>query len=134
MPFILWKKLWHVIKKRKFEFSAWMKKLNGPLNVFDFKPPTYKEITSTNNKLKSSGSPCLHDQMSIIILKGCPILKTFMHKIILHCWREQKFPSCWKHAFNYFDSQKGFQYGTFELLSNNTSTCFWRSIFIVYLK
>ena len=48
--------------KQKFEFPAWMKKLNEPLNVFDLKPTICKEITSIINKLKSRGSPCLHDQ------------------------------------------------------------------------
>ena len=76
------------------------------LNVFDLKPPTYKEITSTINKLKSSRSACLCDQMSIIILKKSPILRTFIHKI-LHCWGEQKIPSCWKHAFTILIHIKG---------------------------
>ena len=65
-----------------------MKKLDEPLNVFDLKPPTYKEITGVINKLKSSGSPCLHDQMSIIILKRCPILRTeipeLLEAILIH--------------------------------------------------
>ena len=72
-------------KKQKLEFPAWMKKLNEPLNLFDLKPPTYKEITGIINKLKSSGSPCPQDQMSIIILKRCSILRTFILKIISHC-------------------------------------------------
>ena len=84
-----------------------MKKLNEPLNVFDLKPPTYKEITGIINKLKSSGSPCPHDQMSIIILKRCPIFRTFIHKIISHCWRERKFPSRWKQAFTILIHKKG---------------------------
>ena len=84
-----------------------MKKLNEPLNVFYLKPPTYTEITGIVNKLKSSGSPCPHDQMSIIILKRCPILRTFRHKIKSHCWRERKFPSRWKHAFTILIHKKG---------------------------
>ena len=54
----------------------------------------------------SSGSPSLHDQMSIIILKRCPIFRTFIHKIISHCWREWNFPSCWKHAFTILINKK----------------------------
>ena len=93
--------------KRKFDFPTWMKKLNEPSNVFDLEQPTYKEITGIINKLKSSGSPCPHDQMSIIILKRCPILRTVIHRIISHCWREQKFPSCWKNAFTILLYKKG---------------------------
>ena len=94
-------------KTRKFEVPAWMKQLNEPLNVFDLKPPTYKEITGIINNLKSSGSPWSHDQMNIIILKRCPILKTFIHKIISHCLRERKFPSYWNHAFTILIHKKG---------------------------
>ena len=94
-------------RNKKLEFPTWMKKLNEPLNVFDLKQPTYKEITGIINKLKSSGSPCPHDQMSIIILKRYPILRTFMHKIISHCWREKKSPSCLKHAFTILIHKKG---------------------------
>ena len=93
--------------KRKFEFPAWMKKLNEPLNVFDLKPTIYKEITSIINKLKSRGSPCLHDQMNCVVPKRCPILRTFIRKIISHCWRERKFLSCWKHAFTTLIQKKG---------------------------
>ena len=95
------------------------------LNVFDLKPPTYKEITSTINKLKSSRSACLCDQMSIIILKKSPILRTFIHKI-LHCWREQKIPSCWKHAFTILIHIKG--------SNTETSTSFCKNAFIAYSK
>ena len=73
----------------------------------DLKPPTHKEITGIINELKSSGSPCPHDQMSIVILKRYPMLRTFIHKIILHCWRKQKFPCCWKQAFTILIHKKG---------------------------
>ena len=84
-----------------------MKKLYEPLNMFDLKPPIYKETTGIINKLESSGSPCPDDQMSIIILKRCSILRTFIYKIISHCWREPKFLSCWKHAFTILIHKKG---------------------------
>ena len=72
-------------KKRKSEFPAWIKKLNELLNVFDLKSSTYKEITGIINKLKSSGSLCPHDEMSIIILKRCPILSSLVIKEICAC-------------------------------------------------
>ena len=40
-------------RNKKLEFPTWMKKLNEPLNVFDLKQPTYKEITGIINKPKS---------------------------------------------------------------------------------
>lgn len=93
--------------KRYFEFPTWMKQLDAPSKVFNLDPPTYREITGIINKLKSSGFPCPHDQMSIIILKRCPILRTVIHRIISKCWRDKVFPSCWKHAFTILIYKKG---------------------------
>ena len=42
----------------------------------------------------------------IIILKRCPILQTYIHKIITHCWTHQMFPRCWKYAFTIFIYKK----------------------------
>ena len=50
-------------------------------------------------KMLLSLSPCAHDQISIIILKKCLILRTYIHKIISHCWSHRMFPRCWKYAF-----------------------------------
>ena len=83
-----------------------MKKLETPHTVFDIEPPLYKEITKLIRKTKASGSPCLHEQISIIILKRCPILQTYIHKIITHCWTHRMFPRCWKYAFTIFIYKK----------------------------
>ena len=83
-----------------------MKKLETPHTVFDIEPPLYKEIMKLIRKTKASGSPCLHDQISIIILKRCPILQTYIHKIITHCWTHRMFPRCWKYAFTILKYKK----------------------------
>ena len=55
------------------EFStslpSWMKKVEKPSCLFDDELPSYKEITDIVNKMKSSGSPCPLDQMSVIVVK-----------------------------------------------------------------
>ena len=79
-----------------------MKKLYEPLNVFDLKPPIYKEINSSQVDLLVRMT-----KLSIIILKRCSILRTFIYKIMSHCWREPKFLSCWKHAFTILIHKKG---------------------------
>ena len=77
-----------------------MKKLAMLHNVFYLEQPSYKERTKIINKTKWSGSPCPHDQISIIILKRYPILQTYICKIISHCcWSHRMFPRCWKYAF-----------------------------------
>ena len=49
--------------------------------------------------MKSSGSPCPYDQVSIIVLKKCPILRTALHRIIKYCWKNDTFQTEWKYAF-----------------------------------
>ena len=73
--------------------------LDQPNELFNSEPPSYREITKIVNKMKSSGSPCPHDQMSIIILKRCPYIRTLLHRIITHCWQKQIFPEEWRNAF-----------------------------------
>ena len=45
-----------------------MKKLNQPSKEIDLSPPSYREIASMTRKMKSSGSPCPFDQISVIVL------------------------------------------------------------------
>ena len=86
-------------ENRSFNVPPWMKQLNEPAVIFDEEPPSYQEITKIINNIKSSGSPCPFDHVSIIILKRCPILRTIIHKIISHCWSNKMFPQVWKSAF-----------------------------------
>ena len=48
--------------------------------------------------MKSSGSPCPIDQISIIPFKRCPILRTQLWRIISKCWTEKYIPTVWKRA------------------------------------
>ena len=73
--------------------------LDEPNELFNSEPPSYREITKIVNKMKRSDSPCPHDQMSIIILKRCPYIRTLQHRIITHCWQKQIFPEEWRYAF-----------------------------------
>ena len=82
-----------------YAFPNWMKQLPEPTAIFDQSLPTYQEVTKIINKIKSSGSPCPHDHMSIIMLKRCPFLRSALHRIISHCWEKQTFPKTWKYAF-----------------------------------
>ena len=85
--------------KPNYNFPTWMKMLDQPNELFNSEPPSYREITKIVNKMKSSGSPCPHDQMSIIILKRCPYIRTLLHRIITHCWQKQIFLEEWRYAF-----------------------------------
>ena len=64
---------------RKFEKSTWMPKLQQPNKAFDTSLPIYKEITTIVNIMKSGGSSCPHDHISVIILKCCPTSDIYFH-------------------------------------------------------
>ena len=57
-----------------YSIPQWIPELNKPTSVMS----TYKEITQAVNKMKASSSACPLDQLSCIILKRCPILRTFL--------------------------------------------------------
>ena len=90
-----------------FMYPSWMKQLNRPQSVFDLATPSYREITSIINNIKSSGSPCPFDHISIIVLKRCPIMRTVMLKVISYCWFNKIFPKTWKNAFTILIYKKG---------------------------
>ena len=75
-----------------------MRKLNVPNIPFDNTAPTYSEISKIVRKMRSSASPCPFDQVSIIVLKKCPILRTLLWRIIVHTWRAKKIPVKWKRG------------------------------------
>ena len=86
-------------KKSDNTFPSWFRNLNEPTEEFNLEPPSYQEVTKIIKKMKSSGSPCPYDQVSIIVLKKCPILRTALHRIIKYCWKNDTFPTEWKYAF-----------------------------------
>ena len=49
--------------------------------------------------MKSSPSACPFDQISVLTVKNCPILRTAVHRIIEHCWKTKSVPRTWKHSF-----------------------------------
>jgi len=84
---------------RLFDDPVWLKQLSQPQCDFNLQLPTYSEVTKITNKMKSSGSPCPFDQISVILLKNCPILRTFLHRIVCYCWSHQIIPKCWKNGY-----------------------------------
>ena len=79
-----------------FEIPSWFIKLPPPSTPFDLSPPSYNEIASIINRARSSASASPLDQISIITLKRCPILKTILHNIIANCWRTCYTPKLWR--------------------------------------
>ena len=57
--------------------------------------------------MKSSGSPCLLDQISIIAFKRCPYLQTYLTNIIRSVRSSEEVPSEWKKACTILVHKKG---------------------------
>ncbi len=70
-------------------------------------PPTYKQVARTINRLRSAASPCPLDQIPVLALKKCPILRTVLHKLITQCWMQKDIPQCWKKAMTILIYKKG---------------------------
>ena len=75
-----------------------MQKLDIPSIGFHLEAPTYKEITKINFKMKSSASPCPLDQVSIIVLKKCTYLRTYLWRIMSASWARGDFSTVWKRG------------------------------------
>ena len=54
-----------------FYIPSWIPKFAEPKTPFDLNPPSYQEINKVINRMKTSGSPCLLDQISVICFKRC---------------------------------------------------------------
>jgi hypothetical protein len=69
-----------------FKIPRWIPRLPDPIT-----PPTYQQITNIIRKMKTSGSPCPLDQISIICFKRCPYLwvihKSSTSQSITHLWK-----------------------------------------------
>ena len=68
--------------QRSFNLPSWMKELPENTTDFNMLAPSYQELTKIIKKMKSSGSACPFDQISVLALKRCPILRTALHRII----------------------------------------------------
>ena len=56
--------------------------------------------------MKTSGSPCPLDQISILCYKRCPYLRSFLTAIITEIWKKV-IPLTWEKAITIFIHKKG---------------------------
>ena len=74
---------------------------------FNFNPPSYQEITQIIKHVKSSGSPCPLDQISIICFKRCPYLRSFILNICTEVLRSNNLPAQWTKVATILIHKKG---------------------------
>ena len=73
-----------------------MKLLHEPTSCFSQEPPKYQEIANIIKKMKARSSSCPFDQISVLVLKKCPIVQTYVWKLLEHCWEKSLIPELWK--------------------------------------
>ncbi|CAB4013493.1 Hypothetical predicted protein, partial [Paramuricea clavata] len=101
------KSLAKINPNRLFNIPSWIPKLSDPEVQFNLDPPTYQQITNVIRKMKSSGSPCPHDQLSIICFKRCPYLRTCLSELIHEVWLSGTVTNEWKKACTILIHKKG---------------------------
>ena len=90
-----------------FRIPAWIPNLKLPTKDFDTTPPSYNKICKIIKRMKSSGSPCPLDQISISCFKRCPYLRTYIGLITAEVLRTKKLPKAWTRAITILIYKKG---------------------------
>ena len=93
---------------KQFQIPSWIPKFREPLSRFDLNPPSYAEICKVIKRMKSKGSPCPLDQISIICFKKCPYLRTYITAICAKVWETNHIPTSWKRAVSILIYKKDF--------------------------
>ena len=95
-------------KNHEFVLPSWIPHLPEPANSdFNINLPTCQEVTRVIRRMKAGKSPCPLDQVSVIVLKRCPYLRTFLTSIIEKVWQTKRIPSAWKAATTILINKKG---------------------------
>ena len=81
-----------------FRTPSWIPRFDPPSSSFNTKPPTYGEVTNVIKRMKSSGYPCPLDQISILVFKHCPHLRSYLTAVLEQVWESGKIPEVWKKA------------------------------------
>ena len=90
-----------------FKCPSWIPSLPDPSIPFNQSPPSYEIVTNVTRRMKTSGSPCPLDKISIISFKRCPYLRSFLTNIIRVIWESDHIPANWKKACTVLVHKKG---------------------------
>ena len=85
----------------------WIPCNNPPSVPCNIEPPTDNEICAIVNRMKSSGSPCPIDQISVICFKRCAYLRSYLHLIFKEIWQQKYLPMQWSRAVTILIHKKG---------------------------
>ena len=90
----------------RFRIPFWIPSFSPPVTPFDSNPPTYAEISQIIKRMKTSGSPCPLDQISIICYKRCPYLRSYLTAIIGEIWKKKNHNTDLEKSNHYSYSQE----------------------------
>ena len=90
-----------------FKCPSWIPSLPDPTIPFDQSPPSYEKVTNVIRRMKTSGSPCPLDKVSIISFKRCPYLRSFLTNIIRVIWESGHIPENLEKACTILVHNKG---------------------------
>jgi len=93
--------------KQPFAIPCWMPKLPKQSGTYVDHPPNFQEIANIIKRDKPSASACPINQLSILLLKHCPMLRTLMHRVVTLCWERKQIPECWKQGATILVNKKG---------------------------
>ena len=69
-------------------------------NHDEVEPPTYNEICSVINKLKTNNAAGTDNISAELIKHGGRTLKKKMHKLMLNIWNKEHLPAQWNEEIN----------------------------------
>ena len=90
-----------------FRYPSWIPAIEEPLVPYDISPPSYHQITKTIRRMKASSSPCPLDNISIVPVKRCPFLRSYITAVIHIVWLSGEIPTDWKKACTVLAHKKG---------------------------
>ena len=89
------------------KYPSWIPSLPDPSIPFNQSPPSYEKVTNVIRRMKTSGSPCPLDKISIISFKRYPYLRSFLTNIIRVIWESGHISENWKKACTILVHKKG---------------------------
>lgn len=95
------------INKTNFAIPEWFVNNAPPTSSANVTPPSYNEVARAINRSRGGASPCPLDQISILVLKRCPVLRTILHRLIVECWRTKYIPTVWRRGVTVLIYKKG---------------------------
>ena len=90
-----------------FKCPSWTPSLPDPSIPFNQSLPSHEKVTNVIRRMKTSGSLCPLDKISIISFKRCPYLRSFLTNIICVIWESGHIPANWKKTCTILVHKKG---------------------------